>query len=94
MARLTQEQWRALIDEQAASGKTAMAFCTERGIDNKYFSTRKKQLSEPPKTSRFVAITPKSIESQGIQLFAGTVQLRIPVGVSAQWLADVIKALA
>ena len=44
MARLTQAQWRTLIDEQAASGQTAMAFCAERGINNKYFSTRKKQL--------------------------------------------------
>ena len=35
MARLTQAQWRALIEEQAASGQTAMAFCAERGIDNK-----------------------------------------------------------
>lgn len=94
MARLTQDQWRALIDEHAASGQTAMAFCAERGIDNKYFSTRKSQLSKPSTTSGFVAVTTKPAESQGILLIAGAVQLRIPTGVSAQWLADVIKALA
>lgn len=94
MARLTQNQWRALIEEQTASGQTAMAFCAERGIDNKYFSTRKSQLSKPSTTSGFVAVTTKPTESQSIQLIAGAVQLRIPTCVSAQWLADVIKALA
>jgi hypothetical protein len=94
MARLTQEQWRALIKEQAASGQTAKAFCAERGIDNKYFSTRKKQLATQPEENRFVAITTKSLENQSIQLHIGATQLRMPTGVSAQWLADVIKALA
>lgn len=89
MARLTKAQWRTLIEEQAASGKTAMAFCAERGIDNKYFSTRKKQLTAQVGDSRFVAIT-----NQSIQLCIGAAQLRIPASVSPQWLADVIKALA
>lgn len=94
MARLTQDQWRALIDEQVASGQTAMAFCAERGIDNKYFSTRKSQLAKPSTKSSFVAVTTKPLDNQSLQLIAGAVQLRIPTGVSAQWLADVIKALA
>jgi len=94
MARLTQAQWRALIEEQAASGQTAMAFCAERDIDNKYFSTRKKQLAAQSTESRFVAITTKPLESQNIQLHIGAAQLNIPASVSAQWLADVIKALA
>lgn len=94
MARLTHAQWRTLIDEQAASGQTAMAFCAERGIDNKYFSTRKKQLSAQSAENRFVAVTTKPLESQSIQLHIGAAQLRIPASISAQWLADVIKALA
>lgn len=94
MARLTQAQWRTLIEEQAASGQTAMAFCAERGIDNKYFSTRKSQLSKPSAASGFVAVSTKPIENQHIQLCIGSSQLRIPTCVSAQWLADVIKALA
>lgn len=94
MARLTQDQWRVLIEEQTASGRTAMAFCAERGIDNKYFSTRKSQLSKPSTTSSFVAVTTKPADNQSIQLIAGAIQLRIPTSVSAQWLADVIKALA
>lgn len=94
MARLTQEQWRVLIKEQAASGKTAMAFCAERGIDNKYFSTRKKQLSGALSASRFVSVATNPTESQNVQLFVGAVQLRIPASVSALWLAELIKALA
>jgi hypothetical protein len=94
MARLTQEQWRALINEQAISGQTATAFCAERGIDKKYFSTRKSQISKPSRASGFVAVTTKSIESQSIELYIGGAQLRIPASISSQWLADVIKALA
>lgn len=94
MARLTQEQWRALIHEQAASGQTAITFCAERGINSNYFSTRKRQLFGSPAESRFVAVSTKPAESQNIQLFAGAAQLRIPTGVSAQWLAELIKALA
>ena len=93
MARLTQDQWRALIDEYAASGQTAMAFCAERGIDNKYFSTKKSQLSKHSSTSGFIAVATKPTESQSIQLITGAAQLRIPTSVSAQWLADFIKAL-
>jgi hypothetical protein len=71
-----------------------MAFCAERGIDNKYFSPRKNQLARSPGESRFVAITTKPLENQSIQLCIGAAQLRIPASVSPQWLADVIKALA
>lgn len=94
MARLTQAQWRALIEEQAASGKTAMAFCAERGIDNKYFSTKKSQLSKAQATSGFFSVVTRPIENQDIQLHIGAAQLRIPANASPQWLADVIKALA
>jgi hypothetical protein len=94
MARLTQAQWRALIEEQAASGKTAMAFCAERGIDNKYFSTRRSQLSKAQATGGFVTVTTRPIENQSIQLHIGVAQLLIPANASPQWLADVIKALA
>ncbi len=71
-----------------------MAFCAERGIDNKYFSTRKNQLAKSPAENRFIAITERPLESQCIQLCIGSAQLRIPVSVSPQWLADIIKALA
>ncbi len=93
MARLTQAQWRTLIEEHAASGQAAMAFCAERGIDHKYFSTRKSQLPKPSSTRGFVAVTTKPTDNQNIQLITGAAQLRIPTSVSAQWLADFIKAL-
>lgn len=36
MARRSLQQWQKLIDQQAASGQTATAFCASRGIDNKW----------------------------------------------------------
>lgn len=94
MARLTQTQWRALIDEQAQSGQSAVAFCAARGVDSKYFSLRKNQLAKMSDENRFVAITTKPLDNQSIQLHVGVTQLRIPAAVSPQWLADLVKALA
>jgi hypothetical protein len=94
MPRLTQEQWLALIDEHAASGQTAMAFCAERGIDNKYFSTRKHQLARSATESRFVSVKSKPSESQSIRLTIGAVQLHIPSAIPSAWLVELIKALA
>jgi len=94
MARLTREQWQTLINEQATSGQTATTFCAERDIDSKYFCTRKKQLAKSPANNRFVAVRTTSTENQSIQVFAGATQMRIPTGVSAQWLAELVKALA
>ncbi len=51
LAVLTQAQWRAMIDEQVASGQTTMAFCAQRGIDNNYFSTRKVSVKRCPNSS-------------------------------------------
>lgn len=94
MTRLTQEQWRALIQEQTASGKTATEFCAERGISDKYFSTRKKQLLGSPDTRKFIPITAKPIENQSVQILTSACQVRLPANISAQWLADLLKALA
>ena len=41
MKRRTKAQWQALIEEQSQSGLTAVEFCKQRGINDKYFSMRK-----------------------------------------------------
>lgn len=35
------EEWRALIDEQAKGGKSAAAFCRERGLCSEHFCRRR-----------------------------------------------------
>lgn len=46
MIKRSEEQWRALFAEQVESGLSASTFCKERKLCPKYFSLRRKQLSE------------------------------------------------
>jgi len=43
--RRSQEQWQLLIKEQQSSGLNAAEFCRQKGLNDKYFSKRKRQLS-------------------------------------------------
>lgn len=68
MVKRSNEQWRALFVEQAASGLSAAAFCKERKLCPKYFCLRRKQLSgEKAKAVKerpvFVQAKPKAASS-------------------------------
>ena len=99
MARRTPQQWQKLIDQQAASGQTATAFCAARGINNKYFSLQKNKLvaenRKPAKKidSKFIAVSTQPLSSPVISLHIGAVQLRIPADSPPQWLAALIREL-
>jgi hypothetical protein len=99
MARRTPQQWQKLIDQQAASGQTATAFCAARGINNKYFSLQKNKLvaenKKPAKKidSKFVAVSTQPLSSPVISLLIGAVQLRVPANSTPQWLAALIREL-
>jgi len=88
MARLTQAQWRSLIEEQSTSEQTAVAFCAERGIDYKHFSTRKKTIGDAIRRKPLCCDSDQTTRNQSIQLHSGVVQLRMPTSVSARgWLS-------
>ena len=99
MARRTPQQWQKLIDQQAASGQTATAFCAARGINNKYFSLQKNKLvaenKKPAKKidSKFIAVSTQPLSSPVISLHIGAVQLRVPADSTPQWLAALIREL-
>ena len=93
MARLTQTQWCELIAEQAQSQLTATAFCKARGINPKYFSLRKGQLTKAAPSSTFVRVQTPPPATHIIEIATGAATLRIPSGVPTQWLADMIKAI-
>ena len=99
MARRTPQQWKKLIDQQAASGQTATAFCVARGINNKYFSLQKNKLvaenRKPAKKidSKFIAVSTQPLSSPVISLHIGAVQLRVPADSTPQWLAALIREL-
>ena len=66
MSRRTKAQWRELILQQQSSGLSAAEFCRRESVNPKYFSVRKKQLSDV--SSSFVEVTPVSASMVAQQL--------------------------
>ena len=97
MARRTKAQWQALIGAHGASGQKAAAFCREQGINARYFSLRRRQLSEERATSSssFAAVSlSASSGSEAIRLeWAGVVTLRLPLAIEPGWLATLLREL-
>jgi len=61
MANRSAVEWRALLDVQARSGKSAAAFCREHGVCPKYFYSRRKlfgQVAAVIEPSPFVRVAP------------------------------------
>lgn len=94
MKRRTKAQWRALIEEHSQSGLTAVEFCRQRGINDKYFSLRKQSLikAEPKSESFAVARITASVST--IEVKTGYATISLPASHPATWLADFVKALA
>ena len=100
MSRKTLVQWRAINDEFEASKLSAAEFCRERDFSPKYFyAIRTKLKRQPPPESRFVKAQP-SVEKvaaspieQPIQFQCAAGTLTLPTNVSADWVAEFIRAL-
>ena len=94
MERRTKAQWQALIEEQAQSGLTAVEFCKQRGINDKYFSLRKQGfLKTRPEQTTFAVARIAPIGNV-IEVKTGHVVINLPASQPAIWLADFVKALA
>ena len=100
MKRRSPAQWHALFQEQQSSGLNATAFCRAQGICPKYFSLRRRQLSDGTASgaeavSAFVPVAlQRAAEALTLEVRLGaTLQLRVPPSVSPQWLAALLHAL-
>ena len=97
MVRRSQADWRALIETQASSGMTAAAFCRKQGINQKYFSFRRRQLDTKAAapSSRFVPVKLNGALRSGVlQLHVGSsTTLELPPNVEPEWLAGLLRAL-
>ena len=93
MAKRSKQDWQALIAAQAKSGLTAAAFCRKNGVSAKYFSLRRKQLSNPDAPA-FVPVQLTSPSGSDIHVDWQSVTLRLPVSLSPQWIADFIHRLS
>jgi hypothetical protein len=93
MGKRTKQDWQALITAQAKSGLTAAAFCRKHSVNAKYFSLRKKQLSNPD-TPAFLPVQLTSPAGDDIHVDWQGVALRLPISISPQWIADFIHRLS
>ena len=97
MIRRTSEQWLALIDQHKTSGLTQTEFAKLHGIDPNYFSLRKRQLLawQQDDSHGFVELTPNGIQfCQPMVLKKRVVELHLPAGTDAVWLATLLKAMS
>ncbi|HWV13874.1 MAG TPA: IS66 family insertion sequence element accessory protein TnpB [Cellvibrio sp.] len=94
----TKEQWQALIEAQLNSGLPAAQFCQQHGLDDKYFSLRKKQLRQPVPESTFVPATRASnmppTGASALTLTYGRCSLQFNDAPAATWLASLVQALS
>lgn len=96
-------EWKALIEEQLASGLTGVEFCNERGLVAKTFYKQRRQLGYPPGQGRstqhsgFVQAQPAatvSVTSGAVLLHYGDSRLELSSAVSASWVAELMRALS
>jgi hypothetical protein len=89
--------WQEVIGEQRRSGKTARAFCQQRGVGEHSFYMWRQRLERPKKPLRF-ALVQSSSEGQaareGLELaLTSGERLRIPAGADAATLRVVLEVL-
>ncbi len=97
MIRRTTEQWLALFDQQKNSGLTQTEFAKHHSIDPSYFSQRKRQLLgwQQDDNGGFVELTPQGLLfCQPMVLKKRDVELHLPSGTDAVWLATLLKAMS
>jgi hypothetical protein len=102
MKKRSEQEWRNLFAQQAASGISAQQFCKANEVCPKHFSIRKKQLGL--RQSAFVPIvhsthsTPTSIPPKNtvhaLVLQQGSYILRFETIPAPDWLAHLLRALA
>lgn len=97
MIRRTSEQWLALFDQHKSSGLTQTEFAKQQSIDPSYFSLRKRQLLawQQDDNDGFVELTPHGIVfCQPMLLRKRDIELHLPAGTDAVWLATLLKAMS
>ena len=96
--RRSQSQWQTLIKQQLASGLNAAEFCRQKGLNDKYFSKRKRQFSDQNsevKQKPFIKLrTPAKASGADLVLQYQGVQLQMNAKPDAIWVAQLMKALS
>jgi hypothetical protein len=94
MKRRTKAQWLSLIEEFEQSDLTQVQFCTERGLNPKYFSLRRAKLKAVEQHKPFVeAIAAEPSSTGEVTIQYGRVAIKCSAS-SPQVIAQLVKTLA
>ena len=91
----TEEEWRRIFAEQAASGLSIRAYCERHGILRQTFHSRKSDFNRLKQSSRALVKVdkPKLKSSASITCQFNGVEFACNDSVNPKWFADMVKAL-
>ncbi len=90
------EQWRSLIEQQEASGKSVTAFCQRHDLLPNTFWNRRKALREADQSKGMVAVSPPVSRTSSSQMTLSWrgVELALSGPASPAWVAQLMRELA
>lgn len=93
MKRRNKAQWLSLIREFEQSSLTQVQFCTQRGLNPKYFSLRRAKLKAVEQQQPFIeAVAAEPSSSGEVTIQYGPVAIKLSAR-SPQAIAQLVKAL-
>ena len=98
--RRSADEWRQLIEQQAGSGLSGLAFCQQHGLLAKTFYRQRKLLSDRglvPTVHPFIKVDPGSVQQaatppEAILRYRDS-RLQLPAGTDPVWLARLMNSL-
>ncbi|PSW01637.1 IS66 family insertion sequence hypothetical protein [Photobacterium aquimaris] len=101
--RLTSQEWKILIEQSESSSLSKLEFCKLNGLSPSTFYAKRQQLKETVTSQGFIRAeivenTTKYQVSQtptaNMTLFVNDIELSIPQGTPATYVAELIGALS
>ena len=100
--RRTDQEWQSLIEQSVSSSLSTLAFCKLNKLNPSTFYAKRQQLSNTGASQGFVKaeVVEKTTRYQvqvataNMTLFVNNIELRIPQGTPANYLAELIGALS
>jgi transposase-like protein len=98
-----ESQWREIVERQAASGLSVRAFCRQAGVREPSFYFWRRRLRTPdagPSPVAACAFVPAVVREAPPRKEAILVEwdtgprLRLPVTISATWVAELLRTMA
>ena len=96
--RRSKQQWLDIINDQQQSGLTAVQYCRNNNIEQKYFSTKKGKLKEELKHSHQafakVEINHSSSQEISVEFIFKNGTLKFAGLPDAKWMSDFLGSLS